>query len=301
MDYLASPYHVETRRDPAALYPGLKSIIVVGMSYPLHANAQLDNSCIGLISGYATGIDYHVSIPRMLDPLVEFVIEIDSKAPLPRVFTDSAPIMERELAVRAGLGWIGKNSCLISPTHGSNILLAEIFTGVALETDRPFTADRCGSCTRCIDACPTGCILPDRKIDASRCLSYHSIENKGEIPPALMDKFGPWIFGCDICQMVCPWNTSRSNHLYTQNAIHLDINEMLEILDYTPADFSTRFGASAIARARWKGLVRNIIIRLANMRAVNADGAIRKFTELQVDPALQKTASWALEQITKGP
>ena len=124
-------------------------------------------------------------------------------------FTDSAPILERELAQRAGLGWIGKNSCLINPENGSFFLLAEVFTDMVLEPDVPFEFDRCGACTRCVDACPTRCIQPDRTIDSRKCISYLTIENKGHIPMELREQVGGWVFGCDICQTVCPWNKPR--------------------------------------------------------------------------------------------
>ncbi len=253
-----------------------------------------------MISGYATGEDYHVSIPTRLAPLVEYISEKDPSAPAPRIYTDSAPILERELAVRAGLGWIGRNSCLISPSLGSNVLLAEIFTGIPLEPDQPFTTDRCGSCTRCVDACPTGCIQPNRTIDSNRCLSYHSIENKGDIPPAVMEKFGSWIFGCDICQMVCPWNhrTVASGDLQI-TAKQMTVDEMREVLQSSPVEFDRNFAGSAIARTRYSGLMRNIIIRLANMRAGNAAKTIRFIMESQNDPILQRAAGWALEQLNK--
>lgn len=295
MNYMASSYHDESRRAPEALYPQLKSIIVVGLAYPLHSMEALANPGIGLISGYAVGQDYHTRIPRKLAPLLEFFRAVDHSLPAPRVFSDSAPILERKLAVRAGLGWVGKNSCLVSPTHGSNLLLAEIFTALPLNPDPPFTRDQCGTCTRCVDACPTACILPGRVIDANHCLSYHSIENKGEIPAAIMDIFGAWLFGCDICQMVCPWNRHRSHA--TIKAEQLNIEEMLDILDLEQSDFAARFGSSAIARTKWSGLIRNVIIRLANAQSTDSMERIRALQASCNDPVLQSTIVWTLKKL----
>lgn len=298
MAYLASSYHVLNRQHPADLFPGAKSIIVLGLSYPLHEPTLINDVTGGLISGYASGEDYHTRIPRMASPLLHFISGLNADAPAPRVVTDSAPVLERELAVRAGLGWIGRNSCLITPKLGSNLLLGEIFTAITLNADPPYTADHCGSCTRCIDTCPTGCILPDRKIDANGCLSYHSIENKGSIPPVVMEKFGNWIFGCDTCQMVCPWN----QHAYKmfsdrEKANQMTVDEMLEFLESSPDDFRLRFRETALSRSRYNGLRRNVIIRLANLREKRAIGNLQRIESASEPPWLQHTVKWARERI----
>ena len=138
--------------------------------------------------------------------LVQFIEEQVGGPIKNRCYTDTGPILERDLAQRAGIGWIGKNTCLINPKQGSYFLLSEIFLDLALEPDPPFITDHCGTCTRCIEACPTDCILPNRTLDARRCISYLTIELKDDIPTELREKMGDWVFGCDICQMVCPWN-----------------------------------------------------------------------------------------------
>lgn len=299
MQYLATQYHRETRRSPENLYPSLKSIIVLGLPYPLHPIETLRQTETGLICGYAEGEDYHSRIPRMLSPLVHFLAEIDPSLPPARVFTDSAPILERELATRAGLGWIGKNSFILSQTHGSAFLLAEIFTALQLESDKPFTGDLCGTCTRCVEACPTGCILPGRVIDANRCLSYHSIENKGLIPAEIREKMGVWLFGCDICQMVCPWNYAPAIIKPHRTADQFSLEEMEAILILNQQDYVDRFTSTALARARWKGLIRNILICLANIRAVNSIAKIRSVQANSQDPVIQSTAQWALEKLNQ--
>lgn len=298
MRYLESSFHVNTRQNPENLYPGLRSIIVVGLTYPLHHSSILEDETVGAISGYAAGEDYHLRVPHLLEPLLAFIADMDPNAPTPRVFTDSAPILERELAVRAGLGWIGRNACLVTPTHGSNILLAEVFTGLPLQADTPFTADLCGTCNRCLEACPTGCILPDREIDANRCLSYHTIENRGSIPEEIMEKIGVWIFGCDICQMVCPWNRQTRHKTETQElAERMSVEEMLGFLESSSTDFKNEFSRSAISRARYSGLMRNIMIRLANLKDRRAIKLMQVFMNASCDPVLQQTARWAAERI----
>ena len=160
----------------------------------------------GRVAAYAWGDDYHDTLPKKLQELAAFIEEQAGQPVANRFYTDTGPLLERELAQRAGLGWIGKNTHLINPKAGSFFLLAEILLDLELEPDPPFTSDHCGTCTRCIQACPTGCILPNRTIDARRCLSYLTIELKDDIPADLRPTLGNWVFGCDLCQMVCPWN-----------------------------------------------------------------------------------------------
>jgi len=160
----------------------------------------------GRVAAYAWGEDYHNILRQRMESLMQRVQEIIGRPIAYRCFTDNAPILERELAQRAGLGWIGKNTCLIHPRLGSYLFLAEIFTDLALPPDPAFVPDRCGTCQRCLQACPTQCILPNRTIDARRCISYLTIELKSAIPPELRPLLEDWVFGCDICQQVCPWN-----------------------------------------------------------------------------------------------
>ena len=162
------------------------------------------------VASYALGDDYHDIIPPRLKLIVEF-IEEQLGHPVPnRYYTDTGPILERDLAQRAGLGWIGKNSMLINPKAGSTFFLAEILLGIELEPDEAIITDHCGTCTRCLTACPTQCILPNRTLDARRCISYLTIELKDDIPEELRPLMKDWIFGCDICQQVCPWNQFSS-------------------------------------------------------------------------------------------
>ncbi len=228
MKYLSRADTVAKRKQPKELMPECKSIICLAFPYP---NANFlqpnENQLTSRIASYAWLPDYHLTIPILIN---EFIERIENKLGRNinyKAFTDSAPILERDIAQRAGLGWIGKNSCLIHPDQGSFFLLAEVFTDIELEIDQPLLADRCGSCTRCLEACPTHCILPDRTIDANRCISYLTIENKGPIPRDLRKYTGNWVFGCDICQMVCPWNRIRGGNTDYQVLPSTEMQQLL--------------------------------------------------------------------------
>lgn len=298
MAYLASTYHKDMREDPSRFYPGLRSIIVLGLAYPLSSPGQIKQQEQGLICGYACGEDYHKRIPHMVQPLIDLLNESFPGSISPKVFTDSAPILERELAYRAGLGWIGKNSCLVSPVAGSSFLLAEIFTGIPLQPDAPLDFDHCGTCTRCIEACPTGCIQPDRTINAEQCLSYHSIENRKTIPPDIMDKFTNQVFGCDICQVVCPWNrfSAIDRQLWSLPNL-LTIREMQTILLADDQTFNDLYGHSPVARVRLNGLKRNILIFFGNSKCAEVEKTIQELMDNESDAMLLVTARWALEKI----
>lgn len=272
MAYLDTEYHRSVRKDSARLFPSVRSIIVLGFPYRLTTQHEMDQTGAGVICGYAVGEDYHQRIPRLLEPLVEFLHESSPDDIRPRVFTDSAPILERELASRAGLGWIGRNTCLISPSLGSALLLAEIFTDLPLEPDTPEKRDLCGTCDRCIGACPTACILPDRMIDANRCISYHSIENKGEIPADLAARFTNQVFGCDICQVVCPWNRFSPATEPRQGSENLiPVKELAELLEISQPVFDERFAETPVARLKKDGFTRNLYIVSEKLHSKNRD------------------------------
>jgi epoxyqueuosine reductase len=183
-----------------------------------------------------------------------------------RYYTDTGPLLERDLAQRAGLGWIGKNTCLINPKQGSYFLLAEILLGLELEPDPPFTTDHCGTCTRCIEACPTECILPDRTIDARRCISYLTIELKDDIPEELRPLLGEWVFGCDVCQMVCPWNRFASpegDAAFSPRPGRAN-PEPDPRAGADPEAFNRKFKNSPVKRAKRRGYLRNVAVATGN-------------------------------------
>ena len=248
--------HFEKRLDPTKLVPGAKSVISLLYNYfPL----EIQNKDSYQIAKYAYGEDYHQVIRNRLKSLVT-ILQSSIGEFNARVFTDSAPVMERTWAQKSGLGWLGKHSLLISKQKGSYFFLAEIITDLEFDYDPPFAADHCGSCTRCIDACPTDAILPNNTIDASKCISYFTIELKDEIPEAYKNKFEDWAFGCDICQDVCPWNRfSKPNHEEKfQPDPRLLSNSKSDWEEITEEVFREIFKRSAVKRTKFKGFQRNI-------------------------------------------
>lgn len=258
----------------------------------------------GRIAAYAWGMDYHLFLPERLRALAAFIENHIGLHVPNRGYTDSGPILERDLAQRAGLGWIGKNTCLINPHLGSYFLLAEILLGIELEPDPPFEADRCGTCTRCIDACPTACILPDRTLDARRCISYLTIELKEEIPPELRARMGVWVFGCDVCQMVCPWNRLPFGYDVAEAVGDpafaprpgVASPDLIQEMQLTSQVFNEKFKDSPIKRAKRRGYLRNVAIALGNAREPAAIPALREAL-LDPEPLVRASAAWAIEHI----
>jgi epoxyqueuosine reductase len=296
--WLASGYHGtmqylvnEKRADPKLILPECKSILILALPYSPSSFILHPSSF--RIASYALGDDYHEVIPPKLKQIVEFIEEqLGYKIPN-RYYTDTGPLLERELAQRAGLGWIGKNSMLINPKAGSTFLLAEILLGIELEPDAPIT-DHCGTCTRCLDACPTQCILPDRTLDARRCISYLTIENKGDIPEDLRPLMQNWIFGCDVCQQVCPWNRfslPADISLIPNNATPLPADMLL-----SPAGFNQRFKKSPVKRAKRRGYLRNLAVAIGNNGNENNISILEKAMQ-DDEPLIREHAAWAKEHL----
>ena len=301
MGYLANERNRERRADPRKILPECQSILVLAAPYadPKSAEVSEAHGPTGRVAAYAWGDDYHnVFLPR-LQQLVAF-IEERAGHPVPnRYYTDTGPILERDLAQRAGLGWIGKNTMLINPQRGSYFLLAEILLGLHLDPDPPFPTDHCGTCTRCIQACPTRCILPDRTIDARRCISYLTIELKDEIPEELRSKLGEWVFGCDVCQMVCPWNrfASPEGDASFSPRTGVPTPNLVTELELTPETFNRKFKDSPVKRAKRRGYLRNVAVAAGNSgnekMVPGLENAKRDDEEL-----IQEHATWALERVT---
>ncbi|MBI5841191.1 MAG: tRNA epoxyqueuosine(34) reductase QueG [Chloroflexi bacterium] len=299
MGYLADERSRLRRADPKLILPECKSILMLAVPYdsPLSMGEVpgVRARGEGRIASYALGEDYHDVLPQRLQALVAFIEEQLGHSIPNRWYTDTGPILERDLAQRAGLGWIGKNTCLINPRAGSYFLLAEILLGIELEPDFPFITDHCGTCTRCLDACPTHCILPDRTLDARRCISYLTIELKDDIPTELRPLMQDWIFGCDICQMVCPWNRfAKEGDPAFANSIPLPI--LTENLALTPQAFNQRFKKSPVKRAKRRGFLRNVSVALGNTADEESLPALRKSLEDQ-EPMVREHARWAIEKI----
>jgi epoxyqueuosine reductase len=289
MEYLDGSRSRTRRADPREILPECKSILMLGIPYATASDAG--------IASYALGQDYHEVIPQRLLELVRFIEQQVGHPVANRYYTDTGPILERELAQRAGLGWIGKNTCLINPGMGSTFFLAEILLGIELEPDEPFTTDHCGTCTRCLDACPTNCILPDRTLDARRCISYLTIELKEDIPEDLRRLMKDWVFGCDICQQVCPWNRfSGSADPAFEASIPLPVlaSDML----LTPQEFNQRFKHSPIQRTKRRGYLRNVAVVLGNQGNEKDLPVLEQALEDQED-MVKGHAKWAITQIKK--
>jgi epoxyqueuosine reductase len=295
MDYLATERSRTRRADPREILPECKSILVLATPYspPLPMGEGLEVR--GQIASYAQGEDYHDVLPARMKELVQFIEEQVGGPIKNRWYTDTGPVLERDLAQRAGIGWIGKNTSLIHPRHGSYFLLSEILLDLELEPDAPFVTDHCGTCTRCIEACPTDCILPDRTIDARRCISYLTIELKGDIPIELREKIGDWIFGCDICQKVCPWNrfAKQGDPVFENQTPSPSLTEELTL---TSREFNQRFKQSPVKRARRRGYLRNVAVALGNTGDKHALPILQK--ALNDEPMIREHAQWAIEKIT---
>lgn len=302
MSYLNTPRSRICRARPDLILPECRSVLVLGTPYPAPSRLDVDDSsdqqARGRIASYAWGDDYHDALPVRLRSLVNFIELQVGHSISNRWYTDTGPILERELAQRAGLGWIGKNTCLINPGKGSYFLLAEILLGVELVPDQAFTADRCGSCRRCIQACPTGCILPDRTLDAQRCISYLTIELKGVIPSELRPLMDGWVFGCDVCQWVCPWNRFATadgdpafNHSLTRP--NPDLKEEMTL---SAGDFNLKYRRSPLRRARRRGYLRNIAVALGNLHDPEA-GFVLTQALTDDEPLVRAHAAWSLGQM----
>jgi epoxyqueuosine reductase len=249
--------NLEKRTDPRLLVDGAKSVITVLLNYyPAELLPEENNY---KIARYAYGRDYHDVVRDKLSELVEDIkLEIGNLSA--RAFVDSAPVLDKAWAERAGLGWIGKNTCLIHPKLGSFLFVGEIITNLELEYDAGRVNDLCGGCTRCLDACPTGALVGARELDARKCISYLTIEYKGELPESEKEKFHDWIFGCDICQDVCPWNRKAApNGIPEFQPLQL-LTEMNKERweNLSEEAFRALFRGSAIRRTKFSGLKRNI-------------------------------------------
>jgi len=260
--------NLEKRLDPGKLLENAQSVIVVGLNYttPTHTPRR-PSERLGRVAGYAQFEDYHPFIKARLRRLVEFMRSRVDYSFNFKICVDSAPVAERALAVRAGLGFVGRNHMLINPQLGCQMFLGEIITDLGLEPDEPIAGD-CGGCTKCIGACPTGALRDDGRFDAGKCINYLTIEHKGPIPPELAEKIGDRVFGCDECVLVCPYQEKaqacRNSQLkFYADRARLDLQEVLHL---TAEQFETKFAGSPIERAGLDGLKRNAEICLTNQK-----------------------------------
>lgn len=256
MDWMERNF--EKRTNPGILLEGTKTVISVLLNY--YPKEQQDDPEAPVVAKYAYGEDYHFVMKDMLNDLLEFIRK-NIGAVNGRAFVDSAPVLDRAWAKRSGLGWIGKNTNLISQEHGSFVFIGELLVDLDLEPDNKTVPDLCGTCTLCIDTCPTGAITEPYVVDGSKCISYFTIENKGDMPAGLEDHFKNRVFGCDICQDICPWNWKKAK---PHNVERLKpLTGLLEMSrddwhNLTPEEFSQKFKNSPLKRPKYEGLRRNL-------------------------------------------
>jgi epoxyqueuosine reductase len=294
MDYL--PRGVEKRRDSRSPFAQATHGIVVALNYGGREPA-------GPIARYARGDDYHEVMISRLNELHRWLESELGRSISGKPYVDTGPILERDLARRAGLGWFGKNTNLINSQIGSFFFIGTLLVDLELEVDAPFESDRCGTCTRCLDSCPTNALVEPRVLDATRCISYLTIENRGPIPEEFRAKIGELIYGCDICQQVCPWNVSFSREI---REAALRPREMFaskesrelarEILKMTDETYRENFSGSAMKRAKRRGLARNAAVVLGNIGDERDVPALVRATN-DSDSVVREHAEWALTQI----
>ena len=279
------------RLDPARLLPGCRSVVAVAMSY----NASATSPEGPKISRYARGRDYHDVLKPRLVALGDYIREAAGGQVTSRPAVETSAVLERDLAARAGLGWIGKNTNLLTPSLGSYFFIGIVLTTAELAFDERLP-DRCGTCTACLDACPTGAFVEPYVLDARRCISYLTIEHRGHVPDELRAGIGEWLFGCDVCQDVCPWNRKAEPGHEPALAPSAEIDSLESLLQLDDVNFRARFRGTAMARTKRAGLLRNAAIVLGNRGNQSAVGALTRALDDR-DDVVRQAAAWALERL----
>ncbi len=317
-DWLAKGFHgtmayLEGRRgdmraDPRTLLPSARSVICLGLVYntPVPYSTEVDIGARGWVARYAWGKDYHDVIRQRLRILADWIRSRYGEGTKCKICVDTSPLLERAYARRAGLGWIGKNTCLIDERLGSWVFLAEILTSLPLAPDDP-AADRCGSCRRCIDACPTDALVevaeesgPTHALDSRLCISYWTIELRGSIPEQHRPDIGQHLFGCDICQDVCPWNSPRRAAVTDDPAFgpanaQPDLDALAHL---TEEQFNAKFAGSPIERSRYAGFLRNVAVAMGNSSNPAFRPAVERLARFP-EPLVREHALWALERLAR--
>ena len=298
MDYIEA--RQEAYSDPNYVLDGVRSLVMLGMMYST-STPNVPTSTQGRVARYAWGTaDYHDVIRGRLHELADYLREL-APGTATRGVVDTAPLLEREFAQLAGLGWVGKNTLLLSKHAGSYFFLAALLTNVELEYDSPHVADHCGTCTACLDACPTAAFPQPYVLDATRCISYLTIELQDAIPVELRQGMGDWVFGCDVCQEVCPWNRSAPQSHESVFAPQPELNplELTELFDLDEEAFRRRFRHTPLWRAHRRGLLRSAAIVLGNRRDPSALDALAKGLH-DIEPLVRGAAAWGLGELSLG-
>ncbi len=287
MHYMART--LEHRRRPERRFPWVRSVLVVGQSYALLARPEGDGFHYARYAGFR---DYHNTLRRKLRRVFRR-LQAQHPGLQGRIYVDTGPLLERDLAYRAGLGWIGKNTNLIAGKQGSYFVLGELLLSEKVDARQEPWPDRCGTCTRCLEACPTGALIAPRWLDARRCLSYLTIEHRGPIPEEFREALGPWIFGCDICQEVCPWNRAVEP---LEPQPPREFPSFLEVLAMDSEAFRAYFQGSPVKRATRDGLLRNMVTSIGARRLVHRrDEVIQALHD--ASPLVRQHAAWALGRL----
>lgn len=291
MAYLAR--EPERRFDPRRLDARYKSVVSLGYPYAARAIPNVDwcGELRGRIAAYALGRDYHDVVGRRARAVANVISQFRPGS-IARAYVDTGPVFEREWAADAQLGWFGKNTMILNREHGSHFFLAEIFTDAEFEATTEPYREHCGTCRRCLDLCPTGALADGYVMRSDLCISYQTIENRGAIARELRSKLGNWIFGCDICNEVCPWND-----LAADDGSNDLVPRLPELLALNDEEFGRRFTKSAVKRAKRRGLLRNVAVALGNTRNPDAVAPLARALETEPEPLIRSHAAWALGQI----
>jgi epoxyqueuosine reductase len=284
----------EARLDPRTLLPGARSVVAVALNYrPAEEVAGWEP-----VARYARGRDYHDVMRPSLAALVDTLRDLAGPETRSRACVDTSAVLERDLAARAGLGWVGKNTNLLAEGLGSFFFIGVVLTTADLEWGEPWP-DRCGTCTACLDACPTAAFVAPYVLDARRCVSYLTIEHRGPIPEGLRPAIDRWVFGCDECQTVCPWNRKAPATAETDLGPAAALPPLAELLGLDQDGFRHRFRHSAVRRTGRGGFVRNLALLFGNRRDARAAPALTRLLD-DPDPAVRDAAAWALERVRRG-
>jgi epoxyqueuosine reductase len=297
MTYLAR--EPERRFDPRCLDARYNSVVSLGYPYAARATPDVDwrAEMRGRIAAYALGRDYHDVVKKRARAVGNIIRQLRPGS-MTRTYVDTGPVFEREWASASRIGWFGKNTMILNRQHGSYFFLAEIFTDVEFDVPVEPYREHCGTCRRCLDLCPTGALADGYVMRSDLCISYQTIENRGAIPRELRSKIGNWIFGCDICNDVCPWNDQDTNDQHASDErVDSRLPRLPELLALTEEEFGQRFTVSAVKRAKRRGLLRNVAVALGNTRNPDAVSPLARSIEAETEPLIRSHAAWALGEI----